>query len=126
MSASRRSSSRFFTWVPCSDSRVFRRRFGRYVDDVAAYVHGEAFARLWLEGHTRRLAVPMRGSTIGVREISATRLGQFFAKERLSHPELRDYRQQTLAVAGDPAVGRVITIPARLRIEEIEVRQFEL
>ncbi len=56
----------------------------------------------------------------------ATCLAEFLAIERLLDADLRNHRKQPLGIAGDTAIGRVVAIPAYLRIERVEIRQLEL
>src|SRR5208283_982599 len=78
------------------------------------------------KGNAHGAALPDWRRTLRVGIVGSRRFASVFFQDRLATSHLGDDRVELLAVFGDAAVSDVVAIPARGRIEGIELRQVEL
>src|ERR1051326_6452788 len=79
----------------------------------------------WTEAHPRRLPLPLRRRARRIGLLPAIERAQFLAHDGLAHADLRHHSVKLFRIAAHTAIRHVIAIPARRRIERIELRQLE-
>src|SRR5208282_3863681 len=79
-----------------------------------------------LKGDSERAALPGRGRAFRVGIVGSGGFTCVFFQDRLPASDVSDDGVKFLAVLGDAAVSDVVAIPARRRIEGIELGQVQL